>query len=48
MLCVLTPGVLGPEFFREVSALMSGSVPPDPVKMRETMARYGLIPAPPA
>jgi quercetin dioxygenase-like cupin family protein len=48
MLCVLTPGVLGPEFFREVSALMNGSVPPDPVKIRETMARHGLIPAPPA
>jgi len=32
VLCVLTPGVLGPEFFREVSALMNGSVPPDPGK----------------
>ncbi len=48
MLCVLTPGVLGPEFFREMSALMVGPTPPDPVKMSETMMRHGLIPAPPA
>src|SRR6266487_4756358 len=48
MLCILTPGVLGPEFFREMGALMDGPIPPNPVKMRETMTRYGLIPAPPA
>ena len=48
MLCILTPGVLGPEFFREMSALVGGSSPPNPSKMSETMARYGLIPALPA
>ena len=48
MLCVLTPGVLGPEFFREMAALVGGPAPPDPVKMAETMKRHGLIPAPPA
>jgi len=47
MLAVLTPGVLGPEFFREMSALVSGSTPPDPAKMGEVMKRHGLIPAPP-
>jgi quercetin dioxygenase-like cupin family protein len=47
MLCVLTPGVLGPEFFREMSALMAGGAPPDPAKAGEIMKRHGLIPAPP-
>jgi quercetin dioxygenase-like cupin family protein len=46
MLCVLTPGVLGPEFFREIAALTGGSVPPDPAKMAEVMNRHGLVPAP--
>jgi quercetin dioxygenase-like cupin family protein len=47
MLCVLTPGILGPEFFREMSALMAGGAPPDPAKVGEIMKRHGLIPAPP-
>ena len=46
MLCVLTPGVLGPEFFREMAVAVSSSVPPDPARMGEIMKRYGLIPAP--
>ena len=43
-LSVLTPGVLGPEYFRELSALVAAG-PPDQSKMREVMLRYGLIPA---
>ena len=46
MLAVLTPGVLGPEFFREISAAVSGPTPPDPKKLGEIMNRHGLIPAP--
>lgn len=46
MLCVLTPGVLGPEFFREMAVAVSGSGPPDPARMGEIMKRYCLIPAP--
>ena len=46
-LCVLSPGVLGPAYFREMAALIAGG-PPDLAKMKETMLRYGLVPAPPA
>ncbi len=46
MLAVLTPGVLGPEFFREMSAALSGPTPPDPRMLGEIMNRHGLIPAP--
>ena len=43
-LCILTPGVLGPEYFRELAALLSAGQP-DPAKTREIMLRYGLVPA---
>jgi hypothetical protein len=46
-LCVLSPGVLGPSYFREMAALVA-SGPPDLAKMKETMLRYGLVPAPSA
>ncbi len=43
-LSVLTPGVLGPEYFRELAALIAKG-PPDPAVAREIMLRHGLIPA---
>ena len=42
-LCMLSPGVLGPAYFREMAALLAGGAP-DPAKMKETMLRYGLVP----
>src|SRR5882757_9286919 len=47
-LCILSPGVLGPQYFTEMAALLSSGAPPDPAKMKETMLRYGLVPAPAA
>ena len=44
-LCILTPGALGTGYFREIAALLDGGAP-DPAKMKETMLRYGLVPAP--
>src|SRR4030081_1576020 len=46
-LCTLSPGVLGPQYFKDMAALLIGGAP-DPAKMSATMLRYGLIPAPPA
>ena len=46
-LCVLTPGVLGPEYFRELAALIAAGQP-DPVKVRGIMLRHGLVPACPS
>ena len=45
-LCVLSPGMLGPQYFREMAALMAGGAP-DPARMKETMLRYGLVPVAP-
>jgi quercetin dioxygenase-like cupin family protein len=41
---ILTPGVLGPAYFRELAALMAAGAP-DPEQMKATMLRHGLIPA---
>jgi quercetin dioxygenase-like cupin family protein len=46
-LCVLSPGVLGPQYFKDMAGLLSAATP-DPARMKETMLRYGLIPAPPS
>lgn len=45
-LSVLTPGVLGPAYFREIAALLATGAP-DPQRMKEIMLRHGLIPVPP-
>jgi quercetin dioxygenase-like cupin family protein len=45
-LAVVTPGVLGPEYFREIAAIAIPGAPPDPKKMAEVMARHGLVPVP--
>lgn len=43
-LCLLTPGVLGPGYFRELATLLA-SGQPDPARAREIMLRHGLVPA---
>ena len=46
-LCVLSPAVLGPQYFKDMAGLLAAGTP-DPAKMKEIMLRYGLIPAPPS
>jgi quercetin dioxygenase-like cupin family protein len=46
-LCTLSPGVLGTQYFKDMAGLLAAGAP-DPAKMKETMLRYGLVPAPPA
>ncbi len=43
-LAALTPGVLGPEYFRELAALVAKG-PPDEAAVREIMLKHGLVPA---
>jgi quercetin dioxygenase-like cupin family protein len=45
-LAIVTPGVLGPEYFREVAALAQHG-PPDPAAVGAVMRRHGLTPAQP-
>jgi uncharacterized cupin superfamily protein len=45
-LCVVTPAAIGPEYFREVAAVVNASAgPPDRANMVEIMLRHGLTPA---
>jgi quercetin dioxygenase-like cupin family protein len=47
-LCVITPAILGPDYFREAAALIpTQGGPPDRAKMIEIMLRHGLTPAAP-
>ena len=44
-LAVVTPGILGPDYFRELAALASAGGPPDRDKVAAVMQRHGLTPA---
>ena len=47
-LAVVTPGLLGPDYFREVAAILAAGVggPPDLAALGEVLQRHGLTPAP--
>jgi len=49
-LAVVSPGVLGPDFFREMGAVIAAATdgPPDRQAIGEVMGRHGLTPAPSA
>ena len=46
-LAVVTPGILGPDYFREVAAILDAAAdgPPDFAALGEVMRRHGLTPA---
>lgn len=45
-LSVLTPGLIGPAYFREVAEVMAAGGPPDLAKIGAVMKKHGLVPAP--
>jgi quercetin dioxygenase-like cupin family protein len=47
-LAIVTPGVLGPDYFREVGGILAAAAggPPDLAALGEVMRRHGLTPAP--
>jgi quercetin dioxygenase-like cupin family protein len=46
-LAIVTPGILGPDYFREVGVILDAAAggPPDFAALREVMGRHGLTPA---
>jgi quercetin dioxygenase-like cupin family protein len=46
-LAIVTPGVLGPDYFRETAAIVNAAAggPPDFAALGEVMRRHGLTPA---
>ena len=49
-LSVITPGAIGPQYFREAAEVINAAAggPPDRAKMAEILRRHGLTPAPPS
>ena len=47
-LAIVSPGILGPDYFREVAAVAAAAAggPPDPAELAAVMRRHGLTPAP--
>jgi len=47
ILAIVSPGILGPDYFREIAAVMEAAAggPPKPALLAEVMRRHGLTPA---
>jgi len=48
VLSVITPGLLGPEYFRDIAEVLSPGGPPNVERIMAVMRRHGLRPALPA
>ena len=46
-LSVIVPGLLGPEYFREIAEVVNAAGPPNVERIADVMRRHGLRPAPP-
>lgn len=43
-LAVITPGLLGSAYFKEIAEIINAGGPPDVEKLKVVMARHGLVP----
>ena len=46
-LAIITPSLLGPDFFKEAAAIVNASGPPDVEKLKSVMLKHGLVPVMP-
>jgi len=46
-LAIITPALLGPDFFKEAAAIVNAGGPPDVEKLKAVMTKHGLVPAMP-
>ena len=44
MMCILTPGKVGPEYFRDLAAVFDASGSPNLAELGAVMTRYGVVP----
>jgi quercetin dioxygenase-like cupin family protein len=47
VLAVVTPARIGPDYFREIAAIVNADGPPDLERLKTVMLKHGLVPAPP-
>lgn len=45
-LAVITPALLGPDFFKEAAAIVNAGGPPDIEKLKAVLLKHGLVAAP--
>lgn len=43
-MCTITPGVFGPEYFREIAPILNLPGPPDVPRLKEILLKHGLVP----
>jgi quercetin dioxygenase-like cupin family protein len=46
-LAVITPALLGPDFFKEAAAIVNAGGPPNVEKLKAVLLKHGLVPAMP-
>jgi quercetin dioxygenase-like cupin family protein len=46
-LAVITPSLLGPNYFKEMAIILNAGGPPDVEKLKQVMTKHGLVPAMP-
>jgi quercetin dioxygenase-like cupin family protein len=46
-LAVITPALLGPDFFKEAAAIVNAGGPPDVEKLKTVLLKHGLVPVMP-
>jgi quercetin dioxygenase-like cupin family protein len=46
-LAIITPALLGPDYFKEVAAIVNLGGPPDMEKLKAVMLKHGLVPVMP-
>ena len=46
-LAVITPGILGPDFFREAGDVVNAGGPPDIERLKAVLLKHGLVPVMP-
>ena len=44
-LAIITPALLGPDFFRQAAAIVNADGPPDVEKLKAVVLKHGLVPA---
>jgi quercetin dioxygenase-like cupin family protein len=44
VLAVATPGLIGPEYFKEMAAIVNAGGPPDIDKIKSVFKKHGLVP----
>jgi len=43
-LCYCSPGLMGPDYFKDIAEIINAGGPPDMAKLKQVMLNHGLVP----